>query len=336
MALKEKKKKIVLEDYEKKFDTFESLRKFVQQQLDSGCWRVRGKRKTTHICPLPADFWQISLEEDGSELLEEIDQTFPAQFSTDYYIHHWRDYQKHRQAVQDLIAWVQTSRARLKRIIPQKERFYEIWKDEKFSPARAAAILRHLELPEDFLFCQAMPDPVQRLFLADPGSLVDTVLITENKDAFCSIRSCMEKGQRVFFGQTLDGVLYGNGRSLYSAVGGLVDTPFFRLTKTRLLYWGDLDWAGIDIFRGFQEKYPMLHIELCKTACLQMLEQAQKQGGWSPCRDDQSKYAPSARNAQSFWNCFSLDEQQQMLEALEKGERIPQEIVTEEMLAGLR
>ena len=91
-----------------------------------------------------------------------------------------------------------------------------------------------------------------------------TILVCEHKQTFCAVRSLMhDEGQRTFFGQRIDGVVYGQqGAFLHAGVlpafeshacrrrRGLArfthSLRFARKPKVRYLYWGDVDSASID------------------------------------------------------------------------------------------
>ena len=86
-----------------------------------------------------------------------------------------------------------------------------------------------------------------------------TILVCQHKRTFCEVRSLMhDEGQRTFFGQRIDGVVYGqNGAFAHAGVlpaferhactrGRTLLMRLLRRPKVRYLYWGDVDSSSVD------------------------------------------------------------------------------------------
>lgn len=296
-----RKRKIRIEDFEDQFADYEQLRDYVNHQLVCGRFEIRnrGRRRTTHLYSLPADYWLIEIVPDlnEDELQAEIRHTFPLGSDQTYYLKNLNAYNKRRREIQQLIAWYIQPGQRI--IIPEKERFFEIWKNEKFSSDAASRLLKNIGLPPDALCCVRKEDPSARLF----GSSTPVVLVVENKDSFWSIRELLEEKQQEFLETGIQGVFYGNGRSVSSSFQdalfcGLLDS------SSLFLYWGDLDPAGISIFQKFCERFPALRIEPWVQGYRQMLSLAEQMGGWTYCKEDQSVYCDVFHGG-VFWDFFT-------------------------------
>ena len=116
--------------------------------------------------------------------------------------------------------------------------------------------------PGDAIVLRPAPEDTMASYIARRRRHM-TILVCEHKQTFCTVRSLMhDEGQTTFFGQRIDGVVYGQqGAFAHAGVlpafeshacrrrRGLArlfrSLRFARKPKVRYLYWGDVDSESI-------------------------------------------------------------------------------------------
>ena len=152
-----------------------------------------------------------------------------------------------------------------------------------------------------------------------------TLLICENKDIWFNIRRCMfEEGTGKLFDTALDGVVYGEGNKISNKKGALEEyVKFMGNPEVTLLYWGDIDREGFDIFRRTREANHGLKLSLFVPGYRTMMERA---------RNREIEDSPSSRKqGESFEDlihAFSPEEQIFLRDIFDRNKLIPQEIIT--------
>lgn len=218
-------------------------------------------------------------------------------------------------------------------VIPLNERAFEIWHDEK---ALDASCARGKAFRKVLASCSVALSELHAYAVYD-GSFLDYVpkrvddaqlAVSENKTTWHSMRRLMfENDQKAFFGERIDGVLFGSGNKAthegalddYAAHLGVVDPVFF--------YWGDIDRMGVAMLnatvaqnssaiRPFGAAYDAM---AARTVALGL--------GVAdlPRTDDERDIS---YDLELLASCVAPDTARLAQRVLEENRRIPQEIVT--------
>ncbi|KLU60192.1 hypothetical protein CEB3_c36230 [Peptococcaceae bacterium CEB3] len=164
-------------------------------------------------------------------------------------------------------------KASLEQGISANERSFQIFRDEKFLlSSQGRTFLQRVGLNLEDLSCYVTCEP---FFYVDyrqvspseqssslPGvPVAHTALIVENKDTFHSIKRAWRAGGRRLGEQDFDLLIYGEGRKIVSSFAFVEDIQGISPENLRVLYFGDLDPEGLDIFGALATAFPDYRIE---------------------------------------------------------------------------
>lgn len=184
-------------------------------------------------------------------------------------------YIKNRDFILTLDAFLKAHSDDLLYPLPENERAYQIWNDEKaldkkdgkdniilLKNCNAFDILNTYSTPEPFLDYRIRKN-------------IKNVLVIENKDTWFTVRKIMLHNPNFIglFDTKIDCVIYGEGRKVTKRNNSLqdylnIDSHF----KGKVWYWGDIDNEGIDIFLSFVNVSPQLDILPFSAAYEKMIE----------------------------------------------------------------
>ena len=202
------------------------------------------------------------------------------------------------------------------------ERSFQIFGREKAlkDESRIKAMMKFNGMDDRSLNIYRTPEPLFDFVCRQAEE--QTVLILENKDPWFTLRKiAREEGLAGRFA-SIDVLLYGEGKKITDSKGRLADYDQWVLGgKNVYLYFGDLDWEGIAIFLKLKAKNPDLDIQLDRDFYRAMLEEA-KGISLPPMKAGQRR-----GDFEAFFSCFSQMERFEMVEILENGRYIPQEIL---------
>ncbi len=211
--------------------------------------------------------------------------------------------------------WLRT--ANPSRVVPHRERSYEIFGDEKaldrmmrqrlFDPGR---------LTLDMLVCRWFPPPIAWRRISD----ANTALVIENAATYTSVLSALD-GRTTMVGV----VAYGAGRMFAQSVGSLAAPDVGPVATIR--YFGDLDADGLAIPTSAIEAAHAVGLPAPTPAAgLWRLLTAVAAAGPSPHR-----VAEEVATELAEW--LPADLQARAVEVLLNGERLAQEAVGADVLA---
>lgn len=201
------------------------------------------------------------------------------------------------------------------------ERSFAIFGREKAikEERRVKAILKFNGLDDKALRIYRTPEPLFDFVCRE--TVESKVLILENKDPWFTLRK-LAREQGLAGWLDFDVLLYGEGKKITDRMGRLTDYDQWVLGGTnQYFYFGDLDWEGIAIYLNLRRKNPNLTISLCRDLYKAMLEAAK--GVSLP----EMKAGQKKCEADEFLMAFSPREQKMMMDILESGRYIPQEII---------
>lgn len=273
------------------------------------------------------EYWLMETIEDTSLLLEELSYLYVPSISTDYYLKHLEQYQKDRPWVILLNQYLKANREELK--IPQSinERSFAIWKREKFlKEEQGRKILKRCGIPIEMLNLYETTEPLS--YYVHTREIPQNLLIVENKDTFYSMRKHLLSGKNKIAGIPVGTLIYGAGKGILRSFEdfNLCAEPYMREEENVIYYFGDLDYEGIGIYEKlaeFFEKHCVIR-PFCE-AYVKMTEKAEEM---------EMKSMPSMKTGQNrnigerFWNFFEKQDAEKMKELLQRGQYIPQEILS--------
>lgn len=152
-------------------------------------------------------------------------------------------------------------KAGLTQAISVNERSFQIFRDEKFLlSSEGRAFLQRVGLKLEDLSCYVTCEP---FFYVDYRELSTshTALIVENKDTFYSIQRSWRAGARRLGELEFDLLIYGEGRKIVSSFAFVEDIQGLSPDNLSVLYFGDLDPEGLDIFGALATAFPGYCIE---------------------------------------------------------------------------
>ena len=273
--------------------------------------------------PLYKKYRILVKEEADKETIDEIRKLHPLLLRSGYLSANPLEFQRNRSVIECLNTYM--FRDKDETFVSRKERSFEIFGHEKtLDDSIVKALLRKLQITELELRFYDTPEycfhdyiPVRKDHMA--------LLICENKDIWFNIRRRMfEDDVRSLFGVAIDGVVYGEGNKVSDRTGALEEyVKFMGDPDVKLLYWGDIDREGFDIFRRTKDANDRLDISLFMPGYRKMIERAKN----IELEDSPSSKKQSMR-FDDLINEFSDDERNFLTDIFENNKLIPQEIIS--------
>lgn len=320
-------KRISLEDiFIKRPDmAYGEMYSFIRGQLDAGVLKpvkasgTNGKRPALY-----REYWIVEKPKDYSALEEELKYGLHPLISVDHYFSHPETYAQDRVWVQMLSDHLKHKRSSLEHRESVNERSFEIWNQEKFlTKGPGKKILKRCGLDLGFLNIYETVEPLA--YYSYTRETPQNLLILENKDTFYSMRQHMLGGDCKILSMDVGTLIYGGGKRILRSFQDfdICVEPYMRERANRIYYFGDLDHEGIGIYESlagmFAGRWEIL--PFCR-AYEKMLEKAQRAVQLPQTKEQQNRNISGA-----FFSYFEDTVQRQMLEILEKGIYIPQEII---------
>lgn len=259
LNIKKFNKKIVnIDDIEKIYEISEysDLVKVINKLIDE-CMIIpikssggNGKKPTLY------KRYRVVIEEDNSEILEEINYKLSSRFSTKYYEANLDKYIEHRAYILKLNEFFINKRELLNARISMNERAFQIWGREKFlQKENGKTILKNLGIPLEELNYYDTSEPLA--YYSQNKSIPQNVLIIENKDTYYTMRNHLIKGNNSILGKRIDSIIYGGGKSLNKSFNDFQISVEWHVSnkENTFYYFGDLDYEGIVIYESFYERF---------------------------------------------------------------------------------
>lgn len=159
-----------------------------------------------------------------------------------------------------------------------------------------------------------------------------SVVILENRDPYQAIRSQLyEHGRARVFGQKVDGVVYAQGAAILSKLGDLLNLQESLEAKSiELLFWGDLDRAGIDELHRLMSNELGIRVQPFGPAYKKMIGLAMER--FPEASDNEPTAQASIENlgVAVLSDSLNLAEMVYADSVLGLNKRVPQEIVTKD------
>lgn len=323
-------KRITLEEIEIKYqisDYKELYEKIVALIQSQEIKPVKASGKNGKTPALYKEYWRLEKQEDHSQYIDELSYFFVSDISTVYYLNHIKQYKEDREWLLLLNQYLKTNRKNLEIPKSMNERSFDIWHREKFlKEEQGKKILKRCGITLEKLNIYETTEPLA--YYSATKETPQNILILENKDTFYSMRRVLMTGQDTILGVKIGTLIYGAGKGIIRSFQdfSLCAEPYMREKNNTIYYLGDLDYEGIIIYENLVRVFESeCVIEPFKIGYLKMMQKAQAIGisGLPAMKEGQNQNVD-----QRFRMYFSEEEFICMLQLLEQGRYIPQEILS--------
>lgn len=306
-------------------DTYEQQYHYVRKQLaEEKIKPVKSSGTNGKKPALYRSYWVLEKKKDYSMLEEELKYRLHPMISIDYYLSHIEQYEKDREWVLLLDAYLRNRREMLSYPESVNERSFEIWNREKFlAKEQGNKILKRCGIQEEVLHIYKTAEPLS--YYSHTRETPQNLLILENKDTFYSMRRHLLEGNSQILGQSIGTLIYGAGKRILRSFEDFefCVEPYMTDTENRIYYFGDLDYEGIGIYENLAKMFmTRWEIEPFVLAYQAMLRKVLKTSKLPDTKEKQNR-----KITECFFSYFSNEEVNQMQEILQNGSYVPQEIL---------
>ncbi len=234
-------------------------------------------------------------------------------------------YEKHREILLVLNNFLKQHKEKLKIQISKNERAYQIWNDEKIlDNSLCKSIIKWNNL-EKTLNYYLTPEPFFDYIHTKKEEM--NILVIENKDTWYTMRKILNETHEEFYlhGLEIDGLLYGEGNKItkLNALEEYEKQVIQR--KCQFIYWGDLDYTGIEMFQKVVTQNANSNIKLFSTIYEKMIDK-KTINQLGKIKNKQK----SNIKLTLFLNFFTEEYQKIIKQILSEKRYIPQEIINAE------
>ncbi|MCM3667917.1 DUF2220 family protein [Mesobacillus maritimus] len=297
---------------------YQAIEKLVEEEILTP---IRNNQYNGRNPALPLFYWvNIKVQNTKWDRLEMMKLSDVFDFT--YYENHpeWQTEDEWNR-IQNLYTFLQSSEER--EIVSLEERCLELFGHEKFlldsdQFPEGKGFLTRIGVTDEQLKIVKLGEPF--VFWLKQGKEikdVQRVLIIENLSFFHTAIQLLETNQLDYEPELL---IYGEGTKIERSF-----SFFFRMfpEKNYLIYYaGDLDAAGYGIVMRLIEKYPETTIQPALKIYRKMLEcQDQK-------NDQKTGQLQNLKYRDLFFQWFTEEEQEQLIQLWQENKRIPQEVLT--------
>lgn len=272
-------------------------------------------------------------EKDYSDVYGRI-RLLHGKFDHQYYLDHPESYLEQEEDIRALSDFLWHRAKELETPMSINERSFSIFGKEKLLKSmekKFSSCFRLRDFTWEDLNIYATPEPFFEYI--HPGASEGDILVVENKDTWYTLRKIMREEDKVrLFSIDLKVLLYGEGKKITRQSGRLREYSEEVLGEGDHIfyYFGDLDYEGISIFQEAKQENPEIQMILLTPAYELMLTLSENMK-YPMTRDHRMPRADVA----AFLALFSEDHQKKILDILEGGYYIPQEILNYSTLKSL-
>lgn len=263
------------------------------------------------------------------ELKAEI-QTLCPLLSIEKYLKNIKTYEKHREIILPLNSFLIKNMKELENPISKNERAYQIWNNEKMLDDNICkSVIKWNEL-EELLNYYLTPEPFFDYIHRKKEKV--NILMIENKDTWYTLRKLITpmNEECYLFNQEIDVLIYGEGNKGTKPFALEEYEKDIIQRKCNFLYWGDLDYTGIELFERIVKQNPNTSILLFTKIYEKMIE-AKDINQLGNIRKKQNKQIEK----NIFLQSFSKTYQEKIQEILKQDKYIPQEIINANILKNI-
>lgn len=260
--------------------------------------------------------YRIIKHDDTLDVKEEIVQTLIKPIKIEYYLKNPKEYVQDREFIQTINNYLK-SKGNKGTHITVNERSYQLFKNEKLLKEKEN-VLSKLGIGFETLNCYDTYEPFFCYINPSFHGKEKSVIIIENKDTFWSTKKAIEGNSNVYM------VIYGEGKKILKSFSYIKE---FGISNTdKILYFGDIDYEGINICMSLIHAYPKYNIQILKNAykrCLELEDNLQK------VHHNQNR---AKHYMEEFCKGFDTSSQEKLKYMFENNCYIPQEILIFEEL----
>lgn len=264
------------------------------------------------------------IKKKDSELAAQIIRSIVLPATIDYYIKYPYDFLNDRVIIDVISNFLKRKN---KDFLTVNERAYQLFGDEKFfkgdekNRSRGEIVLKRLGLGYLNIGCEETVEPFFSFYKKDFHSRTSRyIYIIENKDTFWSFKKNIMDATSIL---KSDMLIYGEGKKIISSFR-FVDEYEIDKETDLVLYFGDLDPEGINIYCELQDKYPQYKIAPFSEGYLAILENGLKRGISKTPKPQNISKENIARFIKEFAEPYVIG----LNEVLDGGFYIPQEALT--------
>lgn len=260
----------------------------------------------------PVKYRIVKIEKDYIDIKEEISKLYK-KIDIKYYIKHPEEYEQYREEILKINDFMKIEDKG--KVLTVNERSYQILKDEK-KLKEQENVLKKLGLTFKDLNCYETYEPFFYFENTQYKQKTKTVLIIENRDTFWTFKKVAERYNAFYL------IIYGEGKKILNSFEYIKN---FNLEEdTKILYFGDIDYEGINIYVSLVQKYKNYQILPYREAYQNMLELESK--------PNKIKKNQNIRedNIDEFLKYFNKEGRDKLRYIFENSFYIPQEIINYE------
>lgn len=331
-----KKTKIFLNDIINEHPDMDygQLYEYIKQLINHGkIAPVKSAKNNGKKPALPLSFWKYEEEMDYTEVYDDLKYKFHSLINTEYYRTHPERYDADKHRINLMSDYLKNHSDLLKVKETMNERSFEIFHQEKFFQKDGGLeFCKRIGIDKHMLAFYETSEPLS--YYSHSKQSPQNILIIENKDTFFDIRRYMNAHSDRILGKSFGTVIYGAGKGIWKTFADYVNgaESYFN-GDNELLYFGDLDYEGIIIYEhllnaGWENAITgkKIEIRLFSAAYEKMVEKAEILG-FDRLPDRKEKQNTNIGDL--FLNGFDDKRKVKILEILEAGKYIPQEILNE-------
>lgn len=329
-------KRVKLEELaaQQRGESYSELYERIRSELDAGrLMPVKASGKNGKKPALYLEYWIREEQKDYSELEEELDYRLTPAISVDYYRRHLPEYEKDRQYVRMLDAFLRGRGDELREPVSVNERSYAIWKQEKFlKKGHGGTILKRCGIEPSDLNYYETSEPLA--YYSGSRATPQNLLIVENKDTFYTMRRHLLSGGSAILGMEIGTLIYGAGKGILRSFLDfeLCVEPYMTHPQNKFYYFGDLDYEGIGIYENLADLFSgRCEIRPFTKAYEEMLQKetgGETEQSWL-LRLPKMKEKQNQELSGHFYSYFCAGCVKRMRDILKAGRYIPQECLTE-------
>jgi hypothetical protein len=265
-------------------------------------------------------------EIDYASTLEEIKLLHP-KFNHSKYAKNPEMYLKNKIEIDYLSKFFWENENLLNEPMSINERSFQIWGIEKLLKEKSTikSIFQNNDWDIAALNYYETPEPFFEYNYSNEKEM--NILIIENKDTWFSLRKIMREDGLNHLFRNYHILLYGEGKKIISRNNRLQEyNQLLNGSTNTYYYFGDLDYEGIEIYKTLLSNNQDLSIHLCTELYSIMLEEAQKYNL------PKTKSGQKKTDIQEFLKNFNNTKADEIMNILDKGFYIPQEILNYPLL----
>ena len=213
--------------------------------------------------------YRLIKHDETLNVKEEIVQTLIKPIKIEYYLKNPKEYVQDREFIQPINNYLK-SKENKSMPITVNEMSYLLFKNEKLLK-KNENVLNKLGIGFETLNCYDTYEPFFCYINPAFQGNDKLIIVIENKDTFWSTKKAIEGNSNVYM------VIYGEGKKILKSFSYITE---FNISNTdKILYFGDIDYEGINICMSLIHTYPKYNIQIFKNAykrCLELEDNLQK------------------------------------------------------------